>query len=142
VEDDITESDVAPSPLRENRHDALTLETAVKDLFAKPPLGKTTLDIQSPVFGLPVEKSFDLLKNSSTFTVDCSCKTLQRKVANESKISALPPLNDFGVAVGRKPLTPDYHLCQLVVALPILQEGPRLLRSLVQGSWRSTRILR
>jgi hypothetical protein len=37
VEDDITESDVAPSPLRENRHDALTLKTAVKDLFAKHP---------------------------------------------------------------------------------------------------------
>jgi hypothetical protein len=56
--------------------------------------------------------------SSSCKTPSSSDKTLQRKIAEYNKKSALPPLNDFGVAVGRKPLLlPDIHLPQLVVAL-------------------------
>jgi hypothetical protein len=92
-------------PSKRTKHDALTLEGAVKDLFVKhPPREDETLytlkelvqyicdsTIASPVFKLPIEKVFHLLKQSSTFTVACSCKTLQRNISKYNKNRELPP---------------------------------------------------
>jgi hypothetical protein len=91
---------------RNKSMNALTLEGSVKDPFAKHPpqedntpyslteLPWYTCDyaIKPPVFKLPVEKVFDLLKNSSTFTVVCSCKTLHMKITEYTKNSTFPPL--------------------------------------------------
>jgi hypothetical protein len=132
MEDNNPVPDIVPRPPSKRiKHNTRTLEGAVKDLFAKHPPGedKTLYSmrelvqymcddaINSPVFKLPVEKVYDVLKNSSTFTVACSCKTLKRKIAKYNKNRELPPLHDFGVAVGRKPLVPDNNIPQLVDGL-------------------------
>jgi hypothetical protein len=114
--------DLVPrQPSKRTKPDALTLEDAVKDLFVKHPLPEDntlyltselvqyTCDdsIKSPVCKLPIENVFYLIKNSSTITVGCSCKTLKKELAKHNKNRELPPSNDIGVAVGRKPIVPD-----------------------------------
>lgn len=71
-----------------------------------------------PVYKLPVEKDFDLLQNSPTFTaVVCSHKALKRKIIRYNENKELPPLNDFSVAVGMKPLVHNVHNTQLVYGM-------------------------
>jgi hypothetical protein len=72
---------LSKSFLQHSRHQDDNVPYSLRELV----LYMCDYEIRPRVFKLPVENGFDLLKDSSAFTVACSCKTLQMKIPSTTR---------------------------------------------------------